>query len=327
MRSLKTHNRLLIFLLLALALACVAAPWMALGADWTAAHWPALLSERVPFRRIFNRAFMLASMVLFFFLRRHLISTEIKALLAVPVAPARRNFFAGFGLALVSVALLLAVMTAADVYTPFFRLSLGRALGRLASALASGLFAGFLEEIFFRGILFLGILRSGGTVKAYLLANLFYAALHFIKPSEQYFLDRLDVWAGFRHLLTTFKPFLDPLELLPGMTGLFLLGVVLSYALARTGNLYLSIGLHAGWIVAIRSVRIVGDFSRQDLGWAFGSTDPKIVSGVVTWIGVLLVALAVRQLTRPRSPLSSDGTLATIDRRRRGKEARRETQK
>ena len=311
MRSLKTHNRLLIFLLLALGLACVAAPWMALVADWVAASWPGVLSQRVPFARVFNRAFMFASVILFVFLRRHLIPTEIKALLAVPVAPARRNFLAGFGLALGSVVLLLAAMTVADVYTPFFRLSLERSLGRLASALAGGLFAGFLEEVFFRGMLFLSILRSSGGVKAYLLANLFYAALHFVKPSEQYFLDRLDVLAGFRHLLTTFKPFLDPLELLPGLIGLFLIGVVLSYALARTGNLYLSIGLHAGWIVAIRSIRIVGDFVRQDLGWAFGSSDPKIVSGVATWIGVLLVALAVRRLTRPRSPLSSDRTLAT----------------
>ena len=311
MRSLKTHNRLLIFLLLALGLACVAAPWMALCADWVAAGWPGVLSQRVPFARVFNRSFMLASVILFVFLRRHLIPTEIKALLAVPVAPARRNFLAGFGLAFGSVALLLAAMTVADVYTPFFRLSLQRSLGRLASALAGGLFAGFLEEVFFRGMLFLSILRSHGGMRAYLLANLFYAALHFVKPSQEYFLDRLDVLAGFRHLVTTFQPFLDPLELLPGLTGLFLIGVVLSYALARTGNLYLSIGLHAGWIVAIRSIRIVGDFVRQDLGWAFGSTDPKIVSGVATWIGVLLVALAVRRLTRPRSPLSSDRTLAT----------------
>jgi uncharacterized protein len=283
---------------------------MALGADWAVGRWPGLPDERIPFARVFNRSFMVAGIVLFLFLRRYLIPTEtLKNLLGVPVSAARRNLLAGFGLALGSLILLLAVMTIAGVYTPFFRLSLGRSLERLTGALASGLFAGFLEEVFFRGILFLGTYTAGGRLRAYLLVNLFYSALHFVKPGEEYFLDRLDVFAGFRHLLTTFEPFLEPLRLVPGLIGLFLIGVVLSYALARTGNLYLSIGLHAGWVAAIKSVRIVGDFSRRDLGWAFGATDPKIVSGVVTWIGILLVGLMVMRLTRPGALLTRSDSL------------------
>jgi membrane protease YdiL (CAAX protease family) len=305
----KAHHHLIIFLFLALGLTCVIAPWMALGADWAALRWPQLLDERVPFGRVFNRAFMVAGVVLFFLMRGRIVQTEtIKRLLALPSAVASRNFLVGFGLALGSMALILAVMTAADVYTPFFRLPWGTALGRLASAAATGLFAGTLEEFFFRGILFLGVLRSGSRWKAYLLVNLFYSALHFVKPSREYFLDGVEVFAGFRHLLGTFAPFLDPPTLIPGLIGLFLIGVVLSYAVERTGNLYLSIGLHAGWIVAIRSVRIVGDFPRRELGLAFGATDPKIVSGVVTWLGILLVALAIMRLTRPGTILADNRT-------------------
>ena len=64
------------------------------------------------------------------------------------------------------------------------------------------------------------------------------------------------------------------------MIGLLLIGIVLSYAFLRTGTLYLSIGLHAGWIISIKTVRVFGDYRRESLGWLFGSTDPKIVSGV-----------------------------------------------
>jgi membrane protease YdiL (CAAX protease family) len=304
MKPVKIHQRLLFFLLLALALTCVISPWMALGADWAAARWPGLLEGRVPFARIFNRAFMIAGIILFIAGRRYWISTELKSLLAIKVSTARHGFLTGCGLALGSMALLLAVMTAADVYTPFFRLSLSQSLSRIASALAAGVFVGFMEELFFRGMLFLGLLQRGRPLRAYVLANLFYSALHFVKPGEDYFLDHPDLFAGFRHLITTFDPFLEPMSLLPGMLGLFLIGVVLSYALARTGNLYLSIGLHAGWIIALKTVRVFGDFSRRDLGWAFGSTDPKIVSGVVTWIGILLVGLAIRRLTRRDSQLA-----------------------
>jgi hypothetical protein len=35
----------------------------------------------------------------------------------------------------------------------------------------------------------------------------------------------------------------------------------------------------------------------------FGSTDPKMVSGVFTWIGIVLVGVAVHCYTRGRSRL------------------------
>jgi membrane protease YdiL (CAAX protease family) len=197
-------------------------------------------------------------------------------------------------------------MTVSDVFAPFLRVSLAEALGIIASAFASGVFAGTLEEIFFRGLLFKGLYDAGRPLRAYLLANLFYSALHFVKPGKAYFLTGLEPLAGFRHLLKTFTPFLDPLSILPGIFGLFLIGIIVSFALVRTGKLYLSIGLHAGWIISIKSLRVFGDFRREDLGWLFGSTDPKIVSGVATFIGLALVGVAVHYVTRSRSGRSSD---------------------
>jgi membrane protease YdiL (CAAX protease family) len=309
MKLQKNHHRLLIFLLLALALTCVISPWMAIGADWAAARWPELLEERVPFARIFNRAFMIAAIVLFIVGRRYLMPTEIKPLLTVEPSTAWRGFLTGCGLALLSMALLLGAMAAADIYSPFFRLSVERSLSRIAGAVASGVFVGFMEEVFFRGLLFLGLLQHGLPLRAYVLANLFYSALHFVKPGEDYFLEGLEWLAGFRHLLTTFQPFFEPATILPGLIGLFLIGVVLSYALVRTGNLYLSIGLHAGWIIGLKTVRVFGDYNREDLGWLFGVADPKFVSGVAAWIGIVLVGAAIAALTRPGSPLASAGLL------------------
>jgi uncharacterized protein len=306
MKSFRPHIRLLIFLLAALALTCAVSPWMALATDWLSRHWPALVSERVPFPRIFNRAFMVATIVLFIAGRRLLIPTQLKNLLAVRASVGAKNLQLGVALALGSMVFLIVIMTIADVYTPFFRLSLADSLARFASALASGVFVGFLEEIFFRGMLFLSLYDQGRPLRAYVLANLFYSLLHFVKPGASYFLDHLEPMAGFRHLLTTFEPFIEPVPLLPGVFGLFLIGVVLSYALARTGNLYLSIGLHGGWVIGLKTIRVFGDFTRQDLGWAFGATDPKIVSGVVTWVGIFLVGIGVHWLTRKDSHSAAD---------------------
>jgi uncharacterized protein len=311
MKSLRVHQRLMIFLIVALAITCIISPWMALGADWFAATWPNLLSERVPFSKVFNRAFMIAGMVTFIAYRRRLMPTELNQLLAPGTGIALRHFLLGWGLALISMVLLATAMVASDVFEPYFRLSLGASISRIASALAAGITVGFFEELFFRGILFLGLRENGNALRAYVLANLFYSALHFVKPGDDYFIDGLDLWAGFRHLLTTFAPFLEPFSLAPGLIGLFLTGVVLSYALARTGNLYLSIGLHAGWIFSLKTFRVFGNFSRGDLGWAFGSTDPKIVSGVITWLGILLVALAISRLTARAAPRVTDSSPST----------------
>lgn len=300
MKSLKSHQRLLIFMLLVLALTSIISPWLAMGADWFANQWS---MERYAFSRIFNRTFMISGIVLFFACRRLLRIENFSQLGLVAPLKGGRDFLIGWVLAVASMVALGMAMSFADVFTPYFRLSLSESLSRCASALLAGISAGLLEEIFFRGILFRGLLEHGRPVRAYVLANLFYSALHFVEPGEPYYLDQFDPLVGFRHLFSTFTPFLDPEALLPGFFGLFLLGVVLSYAFARTGTLYLAIGLHGGWVFSLKTIRVFGNYTRQDLGWMFGSTDPKIVSGVATWLGILIVLALVHRLTRGRPGL------------------------
>ncbi len=299
-------RRLIFFLLGALALTCLISPWLAVGADWAAARWPNLLTERVPFPRVFNRAFMFAGIILFILCRHRLMGARWRQWLSADLWVACRDGLTGLALAIGSMILLAVAMTVYDIFTPFFRVSLAPALTRFASAIASGIFAGTLEEIFFRGLLFKGLYDAGRPARAYVLVNLFYSVLHFVKPGDAYFLDHLEPLAGFRHLLITFTPFLDPRPLLPGIFGLWLIGIILSYALVRSGKLYLSIGLHAGWIISLKTLRVFGDFRREDLGWLFGSTDPKIVSGVATFAGMILVGIAVHYVTKNCSGPAAD---------------------
>ena len=299
-------RRIILFLLSALLLTCVISPFLAVGADWTATHWPNLVSEPIPFSRIFNRAFMISGIVLFVFCRRLFAGAQWKHLLVTSFRIGCHDLLTGLGLAIGSMVLLAAAMTASDVFTPFFRVSLAQALGTLAGAISAGIFAGALEEVFFRGLLFKEIYDSGRPLRAYLWANLFFSLIHFVKPGKAYYLAGLEPLAGFRHLFKTFAPFLDPLAILPGIFGLFLFGIVLSYSLLRTDKLYLPIGLHAGWVFGLKSLRVFGDFRREDLGWLFGSTDPKIVSGAATFVGLALVGVAVYYLTRNRSGRSAD---------------------
>jgi uncharacterized protein len=302
MKSMSKHQRLLIFLLFVLALTSILSPWFALCANWLVDHLPGL--EHYSFSRIFNRTFMISGIVLFFICRRLLKIGKLSELGFVTLGQGGSDLLRGWTLAVTSMAALVLAMSVGEVFEPFFRLSFSRSLSRCFSGFLSGVFAGTLEEIFFRGILFKGLLQGGRLFRALVLSSLFYSALHFVTPGEPYFVKEWDPMAGFRHLFYTFTPFLEPLNLLPGMFGLYLLSSVFTYAFLRTGNLYLAVGLHAGWIFSLQSMRVFGDYKREDLGWLFGSTDPKIVSGVATWIGIVSVLLVVHWWTRDRCGLT-----------------------
>ena len=299
----KSYQRLLIFILLVLGVTAVVSPWAATAWDLISGASAAAAEDRIPFSRFFDRFFMISGIVLFFSCRSLLKIDSLSQLGLSPRTRAASDVAVGLCFALGSMFALGFIMSTAGVYEVFFRLSLGESVELYLKAMLTGFTVGFLEEIFFRGIIFRGLLEDWKPLPAFLTANLFYSALHFVKPGEQYFLSGVEPWAGFRHLFSTFAPFLEPTEIVPGMIGLLLIGIVLSYAFLRTGTLYLSIGLHAGWIISIKTVRLFGDYRRESLGWLFGSTDPKIVSGVVTWVGIILVGIAVYWITRNRAGL------------------------
>ncbi len=296
----KSYQRILLLLLAALFFTCLVSPW-------AAAFWNSVLDSRpewnlprYPFSRIFDRTFMVMGVILFFTFLRRLGITSAKQLGLTSLRQGYADLWWGFVLALGSTMALVFAMAVAEIFMPYFRYPVAKALQIFFSALLSGIAVGFLEELFFRGILFQGLVEDWRPAGAILATSLFYSVVHFVTPAEKIPLVGLQPLAGIRHLIYSFRPFLDPTHLLPGIFGLFLIGFVLCYAYLRTGSLYLSIGLHAGWVFSLKSMRIFGDYSREALGRLFGSSEPGIVSGVACWIGVLAVGLVVHQMTRYR---------------------------
>jgi membrane protease YdiL (CAAX protease family) len=89
--------------------------------------------------------------------------------------------------------------------------------------------------------------------------------------------------------------------IVPSIIGLFLVGVVLSYAYIRTKSLYLSIGLHAGWIFLIKENKVFFDHVKTNREWLFG--DSKIITGVLGWSFLIITLIIIRFLTN----VSCDG--------------------
>lgn len=300
----KSYKRILLFLLAVLLLTILLSPWVAGLVDFITGTNLEAGERGYSFSRIFNRLYMVLGIAIFFAFRRRLKVDSPRRLGLGPFGHEYPDLLMGFFLALGSVVALALAMSLADVFEPYFRLSFSLSLERSIKALLDAIAVGFLEEIFFRGIVFRGLREDGGLFGAFLAANLFYSAIHFVRPFEKEPFSGLDPWAGVRHLIYSLQSFLDPSAILPGLFGLFLIGIVLSHAFSRAGSLYLAIGLHAGWVFGLKTIRVFGDFRREDLGWLFGSSDPKLVSGPAAWIGVLAVGVVVHLITRGRRGLS-----------------------
>ena len=130
---------------------------------------------------------MVSGILLFFACRSLLKIDSLSQLGLSPRTRAASDIAIGLCLALGSMFALGFIMSVAGVYEVFFRLSLGESVELYLKAILTGLTVGFLEEIFFRGIIFRGLLEDWKPLPAFLTANLFYSALHFVKPARQIF--------------------------------------------------------------------------------------------------------------------------------------------
>jgi membrane protease YdiL (CAAX protease family) len=131
-------------------------------------------------------------------------------------------------------------------------------LGKLVSkVLIPAVAASLLEEWLFRGVL-LGLwLRVARAAAAGIGSALLFAFLHFLEPpAGTVIADPGQAFAGFRLLGKILLHFTDPLFFVADFATLLAVGLILAWARVRTGSLWFSIGLHAGWIIVFKAFNL-----------------------------------------------------------------------
>ncbi|MEN8174758.1 MAG: CPBP family intramembrane glutamic endopeptidase [Pseudomonadota bacterium] len=171
----------------------------------------------------------------------------------------------------------------------------------LASAALSGLFGGlavgFIEETFFRGAMFTAVRRQRGLVFTAVSTAALYAALHFIKPHRLAPGEEPGWLTGFELLAGAFEQFSGS-AMWDSFASLVLVGVFLALLRERNGHIALAIGVHAGWVFAIKLAKT---FTKSDpdapLAWLIGHYD-----GITGWLvsAWLLVMIGVLLWMRSR---------------------------
>jgi len=272
------------------------APCLYRLAQGASAHWPSLagLAAR-PFYRFLDRSLLgLALLCLWPLMRCGGVRTWRDAGFVRqgrPAAQILRGFALGW--ASLAVVVLLALACGARAFIPAH--STAEVLRCLASATWTAAVVAVLEEMIFRGALF-GLLRKSAPWPAALVvSSVVYSAVHFIQKGGTPAPAR---W--YSGLALLWDMLCHPPALIPAFLTLFVAGSILALSYQRTGALYFSIGLHAGWIFWLKSYRFF--FHPAAGNSSFWGTD-NLIDGWLSFIvlTVLFVLAAWQKRTGVRN--------------------------
>lgn len=250
--------------------------------------------ERAKITRYFNRAVMVSFFLLAWpFFRWLGLSNKGSHWLMLQKNP---HWFSHFGIGfLVAAGTLLALggvyigiewYRIYDDHKPVYRM--------FASAIGPGLSVAFLEEFLFRGVIFALVLRTMKPFSGLVFLSAFFAAVHFLKPPEKLELPPVEWDTGFWLLGKIFGQWGNIDFLVAELILLFCVGWVLGWARLKTGSLWMSIGLHAGWVFGIKFFSAATRKSAplaEMIPWAgpnlrvgFNSVIVVCLCGVIVWL-------------------------------------------
>jgi len=156
----------------------------------------------------------------------------------------------------------------------------------LTYAVVGGVIIGFIEETFFRGGLFAAIRTESSFLTTALLSSLLYAWMHFIDPPALPAGEPVTWSSGLQILTGTFDEYLK-WRTLDSFIALFVLGLYLALVRERTGNIAYVIGLHAGFVMVIKTLRKLTYVDEQNpLSFLVGYYDGTI--GYLSAAGLLI---------------------------------------
>lgn len=237
------------------------------------------------FQKVFHRALLVTAVVLLVPAWRWMGGGSIRQVGLEPDPRARQHLLQGLLIGGGLVALMAGAYVFCHIYHFKTRLPWG-ALGQIALSAAA---VGVIEEWLFRGAIMGLFLRALKPIPALAWTTFIFAALHFLRSTDDLESGRVEWSSGFALLPELFHPFSDPVMLLAGFTTLFTLGWLLGYARLRTGALWMSIGLHAGVVFVKMGF---AKFTRRDelyLPWVGRELQIGIVPVFVLLVGLFIV--------------------------------------
>lgn len=267
----RASKAIVLYAVAVIALGALLAPsvfWAAQGAGHLLqSEW----LSRQPFRRVFDRTLLLVALAGLWPLLRAVGIRLWNTLGFAHTADWWRPALLGAALGVGSFLIAGTISLVVGARVLDFDKPAAEVASRLLKYLATGIVVALIEETFFRGGIQGALQRGMPFVPALVVASAVYSALHFLKPAGVVIAPEQVQWySGFDCLSQVVSRSLFAPGVAVGFVTLFLAGWILGWAFAKTRSLYLSMGLHAGWVFTLKSY---GFFTNAD------------VSGTGRWLG------------------------------------------
>ncbi len=273
---------ILCYAVLVIVVGALLAPWLFWLVQWLAGNFDSFARlARHPFKRVFNRALLIVALLGLWPLLRN-VGFRSWAQFGFG---RRRDWWRQvlFGFLLGVIGLLLTVIVRQG------HVAMAVSAGLVGKLLATAIAVAVIEEAFFRGGLQGALQRAFHWLPALLVASVIYSALHFLKPiGVKIAADTVRWSSGFTCLGEIVSKSYSALGVATAFVTLCLAGCLLGWAFQRTQALYLSIGLHAGWVLANEFFRATAQIT--------------IVEDWLAWPALLVQWVVLAWFCRSRSP-------------------------
>ena len=280
----KDVAKLALYFIAVVIIGALLAPFLFWSAQSLAVHGAFSFLARYDFETFFHRAVLIAAAVLLWpFLR----ISHVRGMADLGLAPSPRwgrDLCAGALLSVIPLLCCGALLIAFHVYS--FRHVF--AWSRFGKVLAASIAVPFIEEWFFRGIILGVLLRTGRRYMPILAVSALFAAVHFFKAPDQ--TTAVVTWSsGFNSIGHSLERVGNPMMVASAFVTLFVIGCILADARVLTRSLWLSIGLHAGWILGSGTFSLLARQKALALPWLGKNLLAGIIPlglATVTWIAM-----------------------------------------
>jgi membrane protease YdiL (CAAX protease family) len=275
---LKDIAKIFAYLAAVIVLGALLAPPMYWGAQWLAGHGILSALAAFKFQKFFDRAAMVAALLLLWPTVRWL---HVKGWRDLGLEPDPRwgwHLAVGFGIA----ALAVGAMAWAYVHFGVYRFRPDSPWSKLPLIALSAITVAVLEEALFRGAILGLARRSLRSYAALFWVTTLFAIVHFLKPDESFDPQPIGWLSGFALIPHAFHQFAEPQTVLAGLTTLFALGWLCGDATLRTRSLWMSIGLHAGVVFVKMSFAVLSKRRELQIGLV------PVAVLLLSWLAVML---------------------------------------
>ncbi|HON07787.1 MAG TPA: CPBP family intramembrane metalloprotease [Verrucomicrobiota bacterium] len=241
------------------------------------------------FRRYLTRCMMVIAIIGLFPLFKSFGMKNLKELGLPSVKENKHRFLYGFLFGFIT--LLIPVILAYG----FGAIKINSAKGsseivkHLFNAIISAIVVGVIEETLFRGGILGAIKKIYGWTTAILISSAIYSIVHFFSRVESP--SSVQWYSGFVTLVMMLRGFIEFNTLVPGFFNLFMVGTILGLFYKLTGNIYFSIGTHAGWVFWLKTYKFFAVFNPDANQWFFGSS--KLIDGWIVFFILLLSFISI----------------------------------